>query len=197
MDVSNDTDRERQFELHVTVREHVPVSVAMGIHAGIDMSDKHTFVVGMSDGSTATLTLREKDTLRNIARIQKKTSHCKLHSHKWRGLHAQLQSICRKMGNRQTDKLRKFARKPLMRCDKIIMEGMNLRTMTTKGPGQKAKNHMMRQSKQVRRGAVPYGAAVTQAQHRICRDGPEGHFTTILHVLQHKHMAQRQPVQVP
>ncbi len=93
------------------------------------------------------LTLREQDTIRNIARIQKKMSHCKLHSHKWCTLHAQLQSIYKKVGNRQKDKLRKFAKKLFVQCDKIIMEGMNLRTMTTKGPGQKAKNRKMRQSK--------------------------------------------------
>ncbi len=147
VDVSNSTDRERQFELHVTVREHVPDRVCTGIHAGIDMGGKHTLIVGKSDGTIDMLTLREKDTIRNIARIQKKMSHCRLHSHKWCTLHAQLQSTYRKMGNRQTDKLRKFAKKLFAQCDKIIMEGMNLRTMTTKGKDQKNKNRLMRQSK--------------------------------------------------
>ena len=147
VDVTNNADRERQFELHVTIREHVPDRVCTGIHAGIDMGGKHTLVVAKSDGRIEMITLREKDTIRNIARIQKKMSHCKLHSHKWCTLHAQLQSIYRKMGNRQTDKLRKFAKKLFAQCDKIIMEGMNLRTMTTKGPGQKNKNRLMRQSK--------------------------------------------------
>ena len=114
VDVTNHSDKERQFELHITIREHVPDRVCTGIHAGIDMGGKHTLIVGKSDGSIVMLTLREKDTLRNIARIQKKMSHCKLHSHKWRTLHAQLQSVYKKMGNRQTDKLRKFAKK-LMR----------------------------------------------------------------------------------
>ncbi len=147
VDVTNNTDKERQLELHVTIREHVPYSVATGIHAGIDMGGKHTLIVGKSDGTIDMLTLREKDTLRNIARIQKKMSHCKLHSHKWRSLHAQLQSVYKKMGNKQEDKLRKFSKKLMRQCDKIIMEGMNLRTMTTKGNGQKNKNRMMRQGK--------------------------------------------------
>ncbi len=147
VDVTNNADRERQFELHVTIREHVPDRVCTGVHAGIDMGGKHTLVVAKSDGRIEMLMLREKDTIRNIARIQKKMSHCKLHSHKWCTLHAQLQSIYRKMGNRQTDKLRKFAKKLFAQCDKIIMEGMNLKTMTTKGPGQKNKNRLMRQSK--------------------------------------------------
>ncbi len=147
VDVTNNADRERQFELHVTIREHVPDRVCTGVHAGIDMGGKQTLVVAKSDGRIEMTTLREKDTIRNIARIQKKMSHCKLHSHKWWTLHAQLQSIYRKMGNRQTDKLRKFAKKLFAQCDKIIMEGMNLRTMTTKGPGQKNKNRLMRQFK--------------------------------------------------
>ena len=147
VDVTNNTDRERQFELHVTVREHVPDRVATGIHAGIDMGGKHTLIVGKSDGSIAILTLREKDTIRNIARIQKKMARCKLHSHKWRSLHDTLQSVYKKTGNMQTDKLRKFAKKLFAQCDKIIMEGMNLRTMTTKGNGQKNKNRLMRQNK--------------------------------------------------
>ncbi|MXX21355.1 MAG: IS200/IS605 family element transposase accessory protein TnpB [Cenarchaeum sp. SB0665_bin_23] len=147
VDVTNHGDKERQFELHVTIREHVPDRVCTGIHAGIDMGGKHTLIVGKSDGSIAMLTLREKDTLRNIARIQKKMARCKLHSHKWRNLHAQLQSVYKKMENKQKDKLRKFAKKLFAQCDKIIMEGMNLRTMTTKGKGQKNKNRPMRQSK--------------------------------------------------
>ena len=146
VDVTNTTDKERQFELHVTIREHVPDRVATGVHAGIDMGGKHTLVVGKSDGSIAMLTLREKDTIRNIARIQKKMSRCKLHSHKWRGLHDTLNSIYRKLGNRQKDKLRKFSKKLMRQRDRIIMEGMNLRTMTTKGPGQTPKNRTMRQS---------------------------------------------------
>ena len=84
VDVTNHADKERQFELHVTIREHVPDRVCTGVHAGIDMGGKHTLIVGKSDGTIAMLTLREKDTLRNIARIQKKMSRCKLHSHKWR-----------------------------------------------------------------------------------------------------------------
>ena len=147
VDVTNHADKERQFELHVTIREHVPDRVCTGIHAGIDMGGKHTLVVGKSDGTIDMLTLREKDTLRNIARIQKKMVHCKLHSHKWRNLHAQLNSIYKKMENKQRDKMRKFSKKLMRQCDKIIMEGMNLRTITTKGKGQKAKNRMMRQSK--------------------------------------------------
>ena len=147
VDVTNHADKERQFELHVTIREHVPERVATGIHGGLDMGGRHTMVAGKSDGTIDVLTLREKDTLRNIARIQKKMSHCKLHSHRWRTLHAQLQSVYKKMGNRQTDKLRKFSKKLMYQCDRILMEGMNLRTMTTKGPGQKNKNKMMRQSK--------------------------------------------------
>ncbi|MYH04356.1 MAG: IS200/IS605 family element transposase accessory protein TnpB [Cenarchaeum sp. SB0669_bin_11] len=111
------------------------------------MGSKHTLIVGKSDGSIAMLTLREKDTLRNIARIQTKMSRCKLHSHKWCSLHAQLQLVYKKMENKQKDKLRKFAKKLFAQCDRIIMEGMNLRTMTTKGPGQKNKNRMIRQSK--------------------------------------------------
>ena len=121
VDVSNNADRERQFELHVTIREHVPDRVATGIHAGVDMGGKHTLVVAKSDGGIEMLTLREQDTLRNIARMQKKMARCRLHSHKWRDLHAQLQSVYRKMGNRQTDKLRKFAKKLFTQCDKIIM----------------------------------------------------------------------------
>ncbi len=147
VDVTNYDDKERQFELHVTVREDVPNRVATGTHAGMDMGGKHTLIVGKSDGSVAMLTLREKDTLRNIARIQKKMSRCKRGSHKWRTLHAQLQSVYKKMGNRQIDKLRKFSKKLLIQCDKLIMEGMNLSTMTRKGPGQKSKNRKMRQSK--------------------------------------------------
>ncbi len=147
VDVTNHADKERQFELHVTIREHIPDRVATGIHAGIDMGGKHTLIVGKSDGSIAMLTLREKDTLRNIARIQKKMSRCKLYSHKWRSLHAQLQSVYKKMENKQKDQLRKFSKKLMRQCDKIIMEGMNLHTMTTKGKGQKAKNRLMRQSK--------------------------------------------------
>ncbi len=133
--------------MHVTIREHVPDRVCTGIHAGIDMGGKHTLIVGKSDGGIAMLTLREKDTLRNVARIQKKMAWCKIHSHKWRSLHAQLQSVYKKMGNKQMDDLRKFSKKLMLQCDKIIMEGMNLRTMTTKGKGQKAKNRLMRQSK--------------------------------------------------
>ncbi len=147
VDVTNHDDKERQFELHVTIREHVPDRVCTGIHAGIDMGGKHTLIVGKSDGGIAMLTLREKDTMRNIARTQKKMARCKLHSHKWRNLHAQLQSVYKKMGNKQMDDLRKFSKKLMLQCDKIIMEGMNLRTMTTKGKGQKAKNKLMRQSK--------------------------------------------------
>ena len=147
VDVTNHTDKERQFELHVTIREHIPERVATGIHAGGDMGGRHTLVVGKSDGTTAVLTLREKDTLRNIARIQKKMSRCTRGSHKWNRLHDQLQSVYKKMDNRQTDKLRKFSKKLMRQCDSILLEGMNLRTMTTKGPGQKQKNKMMRQSK--------------------------------------------------
>ena len=147
VDVTTHNDKERQFELHVTIREHVPDHVATGIHAGIDMGGKHMLIVGKSDGSIAMLTLRENDTIRNVARIQKKMARCRLHSHKWCNLHAQLQSIYKKMGNRQTDKMRKFAKKLFAQCDKIIMEGMNLRTITTKGKGQKNKNRLMRQSK--------------------------------------------------
>ena len=147
VDVTNHADKERQFELHVTIREHVPDRVATGTHAGADMGGKHTLIVGKSDGSVAMLTLREKDTLRNIARIQKKMSRCKRGSHKWCRLHAQLQSVYKKMGNRQEYKLRKFSKKLLEQCDKLIMEGMNLATMTTKGSEQKNKNRMMRQSK--------------------------------------------------
>ncbi len=147
VDVTNHSDKERQFELHVTIREHIPDRKCTGIHAGIDMGGKHTLVVGKSDGTIDMLTLREKDTIRNIARIQKKMSHCRLHSHKWRGLHDTLQSVYKKMGNKQKDRLRKFSKKLMRQCDKIIMEGMNLRTMTTKGKGQKAKNRKMRQSK--------------------------------------------------
>ncbi len=147
VDMSNDADKERQFELHVVVRQHVPERVATGVHAGVDMGGKHTLIVGKSDGTIAMLTLRDKDTLRNIARIQKKMARCKLHSHRWRTLHTQLQSIYKKMGNKQRDKMRWFSKKLMKQCDKIIMEGMNLRTMTSKGPGQKNKNRMMRQSK--------------------------------------------------
>ncbi len=147
VDVTNHSDKERQFELHVTIREHVPDRVCTGVHAGIDMGGKHTLVVGKSDGSVAMLTLREQDTIRNIARIQKKMARCRLHSHKWRTLHAQLQGVYKKMENKQRDKLRKFSKKLMRQCDKVIMEGMNLRTMTTRGPGQKNKNRMMRQSK--------------------------------------------------
>ncbi len=147
VDVTNHSDKERQFELHVIIREHVPDRVATGIHAGVDMGGKHTLIVGKSDGTIDMLTLREKDTIRNIARIQKKMARCKLHSHKWCTLYAQLQSVYKKMENKQRDKLRKFSKKLMRQCDKIIMEGMNLRTMTTKGPGQKNKNRMMRQSK--------------------------------------------------
>ena len=35
VDVTNNADKERQFELHVTVREHVPDRVATGVHAGM------------------------------------------------------------------------------------------------------------------------------------------------------------------
>ncbi len=147
VDVSNDADKERQFELHVVVRQHVPERVATSVHAGIDMGGKHTLIVAKSDGHIGMLTLREKDILRNIARIQKKMDRCKLHSHRWRTLHAQLKSIYKKMGNKQRDKMRWFSKKLMKQCDKIIMEGMHLRAMTTKGPGQKAKNRMMRESK--------------------------------------------------
>ncbi len=147
VDVTNNADKERQFELHITIREHVPARVCTGVHAGIDMGGKHTLVVGKSDGTIAMLTLREKDTLRNIARIHKKISRCKLHSHRWRKLYDQLDSIYKKMGNRQTDKMRKFNKKLMKQCDRIIMEGMNLRTMTSKGKGQKTKNRITRQSR--------------------------------------------------
>ncbi len=82
------------------------------------------------------LTLREKDTLRNIARIQKKMSRCRRGSHKWCRLHAQLQSVYKKMGNKQTDRLRNFSKKLMIQCDKLIMEGMNLATMARKGPSE-------------------------------------------------------------
>ena len=95
------------------------------------MGGKHTMVAGKSDGTIDVITLREKDTLRNIARIQKKMARCKRGSHRWRTLHAQLQSVYKKMGNRQTDKLRKFSKKLMYQCDRILMGGMNLRTMTT------------------------------------------------------------------
>ncbi len=147
VDVTNHDDKERQFELHVTIRKHVPKRVATGIQGGGDLGGRHTLIVGKSDGTIAMLTLREKDTLRKIAKIQKKMSRCTQHSHRWRRLHALLYGIYRKMNNRQTDKLRKFSKKLLTQCDKIIMEGMNLAKMTRKGPGQKRKNQLMRQSK--------------------------------------------------
>ncbi len=147
VDVTNSADKERQFELHITIRQHVPERVATGVHAGVDMGGKHTLIVAKSDNTIGMLTLREKDKLRNIARIQKKMARCKLHSHKWRTLHAQLKSIYKKMGNKQRDRMRWFSKKLMKQCDRIIMEGMNLKTMTTRGEGQKAKNRMMRQSK--------------------------------------------------
>ena len=147
VDVTNHADKERQFELHVTYRKHVPTRKATGTWGGLDLNGENTVVAVMSDDTKDVLTLREKDTLRRIAKTQKQMSRCKLHSQKWKRLHALLYGICRKMGNRQMDKLRKFSKKLLKRCDKIIMEGMNLATMTKKGPGQKAKNRKMRQSK--------------------------------------------------
>lgn len=47
---------------------------------------------------------------------------------------------------RQADKLRKIS-KLMRQCNKLIMDGMNLKTMTTKGLDQKNKNRLMRQSK--------------------------------------------------
>ena len=110
VDVTNHADKERQFELHVTIRKHVPKRIATGIQGGGDVGGKHTLIVGKSDGTIAMLTLREKDTLRKIAKIQKKMSHCKLHSHKWRRLHTLLYGIYRKMNNRQTTNCASFPR---------------------------------------------------------------------------------------
>ena len=90
------------------------------------MGGKHTLIVGKSDGTVAMLTLCEKDTIRNIARIQKKMSGCRRGYHRWRTLHAQLQSVYKKMGNRQIDKMHKFSKKLMRQCDKLIFEGMNL-----------------------------------------------------------------------
>ena len=147
VDVTNRMDKERQFELHVVVREHVPERKATGIHGGGDMGGRHTLVVGKSDGTIAVLTLREKDTMRKIARIQSRMSRTTRGSCKWNRLHDKLTSTYKKMGRRQTDKLRKFSKKLMVQCDKLILEGMNLAKMTTKGPGQKQKNKLMRQSK--------------------------------------------------
>ena len=91
-------------------------------------------------------------------------ARCKLHSHKWCTLHAQLQSVYKKMGNRQLDKLRKFSKKLMIQCDKLIFEGMDLKTMTTKGPGQKNKNRKMRQSKC---GEARSHVAESSLQHNV------------------------------
>ncbi len=147
VDVSNEADKERQFELHVVIRQHVPERVATGVHAGIDMGGKHTFVVAKSDNGIGMLTLREEETLKTIRGIQKNMSKCIRGSCKWRRRRSALRAIYKKMGNRQMDRLRWFSKDLIKKCDKIIMEGMHLRAMTTKGPGQKGKNRTMRQSK--------------------------------------------------
>ncbi len=147
VDVTNHSDKERQFELHVTIREHVPDRVCTGVSAGVDMGGHHTMVVAKSDGTADVLSLREKITLNKIRGLHQRMSRCTAGSRKYVHLKKQLNTIYRKMKNRQRDKLRKFAKKLFEQCDKIIFEGMGLDTLTRAGPGQTEKNKKMRQSK--------------------------------------------------
>lgn len=152
VDVSNHDDRERQFELHVVVREHVPPRVMTGVSAGIDLGGRNSATAVLSDGAVMVLTLREGDVMRKIAKLHEQMSKCKKNSCKYGRLRQEMKSIYKKLGNRQLDKMRKFNNKLLTKCDRIVTEGMNLQKLTTEGGNHKKNlNKLVRQS---RPGAV-------------------------------------------
>lgn len=147
VDVTNASDRERQFELHVAVRGHVPPRKTTGVQAGVDLGGKHTAVAVLSDGSVLVLTLRERDTMRKIAKLHAQMSRCKKYSCRYNRLRGKMKSTYKKLSNRQLDKLRKFNNKLMARCDLIIIDGMNLQSMTAEGSGKTEMNKAMRQAK--------------------------------------------------
>ena len=148
VDVSNSSDKERQFELHVTVRRHVPPRKMTGVWGGVDIGGRHSAVVVKSDGTGMILTLRESDTMRKIAKLHSQMSKCKKNSRKYLKLKAKMDSIYKKLGNRQLDKLRKFNKKLLTDCDRIVFEAIDLQKLTAEGGSHKKDmNRTMRQSK--------------------------------------------------
>ena len=147
VDVTNKSDKERQFELHVTVRKHIPPRKMTGIQAGIDLGGHHTMVATTSDGQRMVLTLRERDTMRAIAKLHAQMSRCKKYSCRYNRLRDKMASIYKKMGNRQMDKLRKFNNKLIKLCDVIIVDAGNLTKMRSRGAGKKGMNRTMAQAK--------------------------------------------------
>lgn len=80
MDVTCNTDKERWFELHVTVREHIPPRQMTGMWAGGDVSDVYSAIAVQSDGIVDVLTLREMRTIRYIVKLYNRMSRCKKNS---------------------------------------------------------------------------------------------------------------------
>ena len=147
VDVSNPADKERQFELHVVIRKHIPPRKLTGNWAGLDPGGRHTMVATISDGQRLVLTLRERDVMREIAKLHKQMDRCKKYSHKYRELHAKMKSIYKKLGNRQLDKLRKFNNRLMEQCDVILIDGQNFTKMCAKGGGKRGMNRTMAQSR--------------------------------------------------
>ena len=168
VDVTNKSDRERQFEVHVVIREHVPPRVMTGVWAGVDLGGRHSATVAMSDGTVLILTLREADTMRKIAKLHAQMDRCKKNSCKYRRLRDEMSSIYKKLNNRQVDKLRHFNNKLFDKCDRVIFEAMNLQAMTAHGGNRKKElNKSVRQSKP---GAVRADSATRAPAHSVQHD---------------------------
>ena len=150
VDITNDADRKRghrQFELHLTVQEHIPDRKITGLAAGIDVGKLTAYVV-LSDGTTRVLRLYNTEINKHIRKLQSQRDRCMYGSNKWTKINNRIKIQRKALHNWQLNEYRHFCKKLCVDCDLIKFENLNLVNIARKGGGRtKGKNRTLKESK--------------------------------------------------
>ena len=101
VDITNDADRRRghrQFELHLTVQEHIPDRKITGLTAGVDVGKLTAYVV-LSDGTTRVLRLYDTEINKHIRKLQSKRDRCVYNSNRWNQLNNRIKRLYKALYN--------------------------------------------------------------------------------------------------
>ena len=150
VDITNDADRQhghRQFELHLTVQEHIPDRKITGLTAGVDIGKLTAYVV-LSDGTSRVLRLYNSGISKHVRKLQSERDRCVYGSNKWNRINDRMRRQRKALYNWQLNEYRHFCKKLCVDCDIIKFENLNLVNLARKGGNHaKGKNRTLKESK--------------------------------------------------
>ena len=150
VDITNGADRQhghRQFELHLTLQEHIPARKITGLTAGVDVGKLTAYVV-LSDGTSRVLRLYNAEINKHIRKLQSQRDRCMYGGNKWTKINNRIKIQRKALHNWQLNEYRHFCKKLCVDCDLIKFENLNLTNLARKGGGKtKGKNRTLKESK--------------------------------------------------